>query len=272
MNNFLINDLNEYHIDFVKREDFERHVAETIKAYDATLNKIDLKRFNSNIIDPIKLTFDKALFKKTWNEIIEMEISRQRDKTNTNAIGYFHQNLFRLIANCEVPDQGFDVIYTNTDGRKIYVELKNKYNTMNDAAQKDTALKLYNQLLLDPDCIGCYLVEVIAPESRNIEWTKRLRDGTTVSNPKIRRVSIDKFYEIITGKSDAFYQICAQLPITINKLISNNEVRTVERDTVVEELRTKSPSLLQALYLLAFESYLGFEPVDVKIKKLLNNY
>ena len=64
MNNFLINDLNEYHIDFVKREDFERHVAETIKAYDATLNKIDLKRFNSNIIDPIKLTFDKALFKK----------------------------------------------------------------------------------------------------------------------------------------------------------------------------------------------------------------
>ena len=89
---------------------------------------------------------------------------------------------------------------------------------MNEAAQKDIALKLFNQLLADPDSIGCYLVEVIAPISRDIVWKKTLRDGTIVSNEKIRRASIDKLYEIITGESDAFYQICSHLPKTIEKL------------------------------------------------------
>ena len=267
---FFDKNLNEYKIDFIKQEDFEHHVAETIKAYDKTLNKIDLHRFNENVIDPIKLTFDKALFHKTWKEIIELEIHRQRDKSNTNAIGYFHQFMFKYIPNCVVPDKGFDVIYTNNQGKKIYVELKNKHNTMNDAAQKDTALKLFNQLLADPDCVGCYLVEVIAPMSRNVVWTKTLRDGTLVSNEKIRRVSIDVLYQTVTGIKDAFYQICRQLPITIEKLIRNKSVRVVEEDTVVQELSKKNPDLLKSLYLLAFESYLGFEYEMNDIMKALN--
>ena len=269
---FFERDLNEYKITFIKQEDFEHHVAETIKAYDKTLNKIDLKRFNGNVIDPIKLTFDKALFHKSWKEIIELEIHRQRDKSNTNAIGYFHQFMFKYIPNCVVPEQGFDVIYTNKEGKKIYVELKNKHNTMNDSAQRDTALKLFNQLLADPDCIGCYLVEVIAPMSRNIVWTKELRDGTVVSNERIRRVSIDVFYEIVTGIKDAFYQICVQLPITIEKLIKNKSVRVVEEDTVVQELSSKNPDLLKSLYLLAFESYLGFEYEMNDVMKLLDEF
>lgn len=252
-------DLNEYKITFIKQEDFEYHVAQTIKAYDNTLNKIDLIKFNDNVIDPIKLTFDKALFNKTWKEIIDLEIHRQRDKSNTNAIGYFHQFIFKYVPNCVVPEQGFDVIYTNKEGKKLYVELKNKHNTMNDSAQKDTALKLLNQLVADPNCIGCYLVEVIAPASRNVVWVKKLRDGTIVSNEKIRRVSIDIFYEMVTGIRDAFYQICVQLPITIDKLIKNKSVRVVEEDTVVQELAKKNPDLLKSLYLLAFDSYLGFE-------------
>ena len=65
-------DINEeYGIDFIKQDDFEAHVEKTINAYNETLNKIDLKRFNNNVIDQIKLTFDKALFKKSWEEIIE---------------------------------------------------------------------------------------------------------------------------------------------------------------------------------------------------------
>ena len=35
-------------------------------------------------------------------------------------------------------------------------------------------------------------------------------------------------------------------------------VETVERDTVIEELKQKNPDLLKAIYLLAFESYNGF--------------
>lgn len=246
--------------DFIIESDFEENVKNTIAKYGNVLQSITLKKFNKNVVDPIKLTFDNRVFHKSINEIIELEIHRQRDKSNNNAIGYFHQYMFKYIKNCEVPLTGMDVIYTEpTTGKKLYIELKNKHNTMNDPAQKDTCLKLFNQLLKDPNCIGCYLVEVIAPKSRNVVWTKTLRDGTCVSNDKIRRVSIDKFYEIVTGKKDAFYRICKQIPLTIDKLIKEDAVLTAVEDTVITELKNKNPDLLKALYLLAFETYNGFD-------------
>ncbi len=246
----------EYCISFIKQEDFEKHVATTIKTYNETLKSINLSKFNSNIIDPIKLTFDKALFKKSMEEIIELEIHRQRDKSNTNAIGYFHQYMFKYLSNCEVPTHGFDVIVSQSDGTKIYVEMKNKHNTMNSSSAQKTYIGMQNQILKYPNDM-CFLVETIAPISRNVVW-KCSVNGQSVSHEKIRRVSMDKFYEIVTGIPNAFYQICQQLPITIEKLIKTDVVDTVEKDTVIEELKQKNPDLLKAIYLLTFESYNGF--------------
>ena len=69
-----------YSLTFIKEEDFKNHVAETLASYNKTLNSINLKDFNANIIDPIKLLFDKSVYEKTFKEIIELEIHRQRDK------------------------------------------------------------------------------------------------------------------------------------------------------------------------------------------------
>ena len=248
---------DNYCIPFIKQEDFENHVAQTIKTYNTTLKSIDLTKFNSNIIDPIKLTFDKALFRKSIEDIIELEIHRQRDKSNTNAIGYFHQYMFKYIANCAVPQHGFDVIFTQTDGTKIYVEMKNKHNTMNSSSSQKTYIGMQNQILNHPDDM-CFLVEAIAKHSQNIIW-KCSVNGETVAHEKIRRVSMDKFYELVTGVENAFYLVCKQLPVTIEKLIKNDVVDTVEHDTVIDELKAKNPDLLKALYLLAFETYNGFD-------------
>jgi hypothetical protein len=245
-----------YNITFIKQADFEEHVEKTIKSYDKTLESIDLSKFNSNIIDPIKLTFDKALFRKSIEEIIELEIHRQRDKSNTNSIGYFHQNMFKYIAHCEVPVHGYDVIFTQQDGTKVYVEMKNKHNTMNSSSAQKTYIGMQNQILNHPNDM-CFLVETIAKRSQNIAW-KCSVNGVTVFHEKIRRVSMDKFYELVTGIPNAFYQICQQLPITIDKLIKSNIVETAEPDTVIDELKVKNPDLMKAIYLLAFESYNGF--------------
>lgn len=86
-----------FNLNFISQQDFENHVANTLKEYKQVLNSIDLKKFNSNVIDPIKLLFDKSVFKQSYEEIIKLEINRQRDRTNINAIGYFHQNMFRHI-------------------------------------------------------------------------------------------------------------------------------------------------------------------------------
>ena len=244
-----------YKMKFISERDFEKHVLETLYTYNESLSSISLEKFNSNIIDPIKLLFDKSVYDKSFEDTIELELQRQRDKSNTNAIGYFHQNMFKYINNCIVPERGWDVIYTD-DKFKIYVEMKNKHNTMNSASSQKTYMKMQNQILQTP-YDKCFLVEVIAPTSRNIVWGCSV-DGQHLENQNIRRVSIDKFYEIVTGEQDAFYQICMQLPETITKLINSGILKTVERDTVIEELHKKSPDTLKALYLLAFERYEGF--------------
>ena len=116
---------------------------------------------------------------------------------------------------------------------------------------------MQNQILNHPNDM-CFLVETIAKRSQNIVWRCSV-NNKPVAHDKIRRVSMDIFYEIVTGLPNAFYQICKQLPITIEKLIKTDVVDTVEKDTVIDELKTNNPDLLKAIYLLAFETYNGFE-------------
>lgn len=136
-----------WNLTFISEEDFTNHVKATIEKYGEKLESFDLKRFNKNIIDPIKLIFDKTVYQSSWEEIVSNEIFRQRDKSNNNDIGYFHQRIFQYIKNCHVPpngeEGGWDVIYENPDGipipeagivHTVYVEMKNKHNTMNSAS------------------------------------------------------------------------------------------------------------------------------------------
>lgn len=217
---------------FISEEDFTQHVKITINKYGDKLKSFDLKRFNKNIIDPVKMIFDKTVYNATWDEIISNEIFRQRDKANNNDIGYFHQRIFQYIDKCRVPDNGkeggWDVIYENPNGieipsagtvSRVYVEMKNKHNTMNSASAGKTFIKMQNQLLKDDDC-ACFLVEAIAQRSQNIKWETTV-DKNKVGHKLIRRVSIDRFYALVTGEDDAFYKICMALPNTIKKLLMN---------------------------------------------------
>ncbi|MCE6061629.1 Eco47II family restriction endonuclease [Mycoplasmopsis agalactiae] len=246
-------------LNFISQQDFEEHVFNTIKQYRESLKSIDLKRFNKNLIDPIKLVFDKNVFNKTFEEIIELEILRQRDKTNNNLIGYFHQNIFKYIKNCTVPKHGWDIIFKNNT-TTYYVELKNKHNTLNSSSSSNTFIKMQDKLLSEgnKNNVICALVEVIAAYSQDIPWIRNINNKRIV-NQKIRRISIDKFYEIVTGEKDAFKNLCFQLPITIEKIVNNNSYYKLEKDSVLEELLSLDKDLLLALYKLAFEAYNGFD-------------
>lgn len=248
-----------WNLKFITRENLKEHIKNTISTYEKTLDGIDLSKFNSNIVDPIKMVFDSKVYRKNFEEVIRDELVRQRDKTNSNAIGYFHQNMFRYIKNCEVPKEGFDVIYTKEDGTKIYVEMKNKHNTMNSSSSQKTYMRMLNKIAKDRTA-ECFLVEAIAKTSQNIIW-KVSFDKEKMENEKIRRVSLDKFYEIVTGDKEAFYKICMELPNLIDEIIKENRELQVGTDTVVDELREKNSDLLKALYLLAFKEYEGFDKI-----------
>ena len=70
---------------------------------------------------------------------------------------------------------GFDVIFNNPNGKKIFVEMKNKHNTMNSSSSQKTYMRMQNKILEDKNC-ECYLVEIISKASQNIIWKVSL-DG-----------------------------------------------------------------------------------------------
>lgn len=265
-------------IAFISESDFTEHVRATIQKYGDKLESFDLKLFNKNIVDPVKLIFDKTVYGATWEETVSNEIFRQRDKSNNNDIGYFHQRIFQYIKNCHVPpngeEGGWDVIYKNPDGIRlpdgsivhtVYVEMKNKHNTMNSSAAGKTFIKMQNQLLSDDDC-ACFLVEAIAKRSQNIKWDTTV-DKKKVGHKLIRRVSLDQFYALVTGIEDAYFQICMVLPEVIRKVVEEEGTDLVPNDTVFEELFNLSKeyrlddidlSFAMAIYMLGFSSYKGF--------------
>lgn len=264
-------------LDFISEEDFTRHVQATIEKYGEKLTSYDLKRFNKNIVDPVKLLFDKMVYRSSWEDIIRSEIFRQRDKSNNNSIGYFHQQIFQYMKDCRVPangtEGGWDVICERADGidileagrvRTVYVEMKNKHNTMNAASAGKTFIKMQNQLLRDDDC-ACFLVEAIAGRSQNVKWEPSV-DGMKVGHRLIRRVSLDQFYALVTGEQDAFYQLCLVLPAVIERALRTLPHAAVPHDTVIEELRARAEkrgdaddiALTMAVYMLGFGTYTGF--------------
>jgi hypothetical protein len=270
-------------IDFISEGDFKRHVANTVGQYGDKLVPFDVERFNKNTIDPIKMVFDKAVYGETWEGIISSEIFRQRDKTNSNDIGYFHQRIFDYIDGCHVPpngkEGGWDVIVDFPDGfeidagntvHRVYVEMKNKHNTMNSASSQKTYMKAQNALLRDDDA-ACFLVEAIAKRSQNIVWETTV-DGQRCSHKRIRRVSIDKFYEIVTGEYDAFLQICFALPRVVQEVLAESSALNAPQDTVYEELHNRANrysniasseemdmAMMLSMYMLGFATYNGFE-------------
>lgn len=248
-----------YGLSFISDDDLFNHVADTVKKYRF---KIDLKGLNKNLLDPVKLTFDSLVYhgaadNAALEKVLQNEVLHQMDKSNTNHIGYFHQNIFHYIGKEQgwiVPEQGFDI---ENHRLNVFVEMKNKHNTMNSSSSAKTYMRMQNKLLQNPQA-RCYLVEIIAKRSQNIQWSPTV-DDEKMSDERIRRMSIDKFYELVTGEQTAFADLCRILPTVIADVIKQNKKQLIE-NTVLQDLKnSETDHILQSLYLLAFKTYQGFE-------------
>lgn len=243
---------NQYHLGFISDKDIRAHVKETILKYRSS---IDFTEFKKLKIDPIKATFDIAVYNLTDEEFIEREIIRQIDKSNNNHIGYFHQNIFRYIQDWEVLESGYDIVNRK---ESYYAEIKNKFNTMNSNAKENIFRKMQQTIYRDSKAT-CFLIEVISKKSQNIPWSVKI-DNEVIQDERIRLISIDKFYEIATGDKHAFAKLCKTLPKIIQDVIDSEEIKTnLSSETISNELSSIHPNLLTALYYLAFSNYEGFK-------------
>jgi hypothetical protein len=256
--------MKKYNLDFICDNDLFEYVKSTVEKYRSNFN-ITLEEFNKNLIDPIKLTFDSKIHNKSIKEIIESEINRQLDKSNTNYIGYFHQNIFHYIGRERgwvVPKEGYDVV---NESEHIYVEIKNKHNTMNSSSSKEIYKKMQKTVQNDPEA-KCMLVEAIATKSQNIPWVMSVDKVRQDVGNRICRVSIDKFYEIVTGDRYAFKRLCEILPQVVEDVVKSTVKSTVLPECsnkVFNELKAIDDDLLRSLYLFSFNKYEGFNDFNM---------
>ena len=120
-------------------------------------------------------------------------------------------------------------------------------------------------LLKEKDC-ACFLVEIASDNSHDTEW-EMICEGNTYRNSRIRRVSLDRFYALVTGEKDAFYQMCMVLPEVIQHVVDSEGENLVPYDRVYDELKAvagripisdEKLAFAMAIYMLGFSSYYPF--------------
>lgn len=246
-----------------------KHIENTIRHYGEKLSSYDLARFG-DIVDPVKIIFDKAIYGYSLDEIIKGELFSQRDRISRNEVDYFHKYIFQYIEGCTVTENGWDVIISRDERidvpecgkvKSVYAQFVSTYDSLNSAAIHKSRIAAQMQLLDDDDC-ACFLVEIKSEHSQNIAWEISV-DGEKYMHRRIRRVSMDEFYKTVTGQDDAFYQMCMALPAVVEEVVESSDAIAVPHDTVIEELRSvaesKNGSLAMALFMLGFGSYIGFD-------------
>lgn len=248
--------MKKYGLGFISDKDFFNHVKDMVSRLTES---IDLQKFSKNIIDPIKMTVEMHAYQISLEDAVAREIARQMGKTVESAIGWFHQNIFGYCKGWQIPKDGVDVM---NDGMTIFAEIKNKHNTMNAGSAESVFQKLYGVVIANVKATA-YLVEVIAKKSQDVPWAASGHSLPPSKAKRLRRISIDRFYEIVTGDRQAFSKMCSVLGAAIDDVLSECP-STQFKNTVLSELKVKYRDVLKGLFLSTFETYEGFEKFNIK--------
>ncbi|MCH9657228.1 Eco47II family restriction endonuclease [archaeon] len=128
--------MSNTYVDFVSDGDFEDCVKWVIAGYQGNGNP------RKNGIDPFKTVFDMYNNNLTFDSWKNTESIRQIDKTVNNKIGEFHQKLLGCVDGWKDLQTG-DVADISNDAKTIFVELKNRWNTVKGSDM----IHVWNKLL-----------------------------------------------------------------------------------------------------------------------------
>lgn len=204
---------NKY-VDFVSDAHFLACVGLVCKAYHEVKKDLSAKDLKENGLDPFKTVFDIANRKISFNTWLKNEAARQADKALNNKIGEFHQKLLGGVKGWTNLGTGDDSkLDLKKNDNSIFIELKNKYNTVNADSGDKVRDKLEKALTDHPKAI-VYWAFIISKynDSGDDVWKKKGR----ATNVKIRKIWGSKVYELVTGDKNSLKKTWEVLPIAIN--------------------------------------------------------
>ena len=274
-----------WNLTFIGEKEFRAAVRNMVLAYRNQSEVFDLKRFCQNRIDPIQLIFEKEVYQETWQQVIEAKISELKKNRYIVDSKDFHQNIFRRISCCDfltsIPNDRWDAVLYKPDGfilpngfnvHNLYVIFIPELEFIQSARQfRNIFILMQNQILHENDC-ACFLLETVAEDSRDMELEMTFEQDK-FTDSRIRLISIDEFYKLITGDEGAFYQICKMLPTVVQDIVKTECETFVSHDSAYDELKRmadnlsifdKESAFAMAVYLSKFSFYESFHDISPK--------
>lgn len=250
------------YLSFISDEDLLQCIKELHQSYEKCKKNSTVTKFYSNKVDPIKFQFDMAFNEIDEESYIKSEIARQDDKTISNAIGVFQQSLLGCIEGINDLGVGNGCDISNVAGT-IFAEVKNKHNTMNSSSAEATFQKLQDVADNHPNAT-CYLVQIIAKNSIDELWEGSF-NHKYYSHSRVRIISGDKFYALLTGIPDAFAQLCEAIPKATQDYLASvaaSSASGMTQNSVYSQLDAKAhrtgKSLVEQIMSDNFSTYNGF--------------
>lgn len=213
--------MNKY-VEFVSDEEFLKCVKHVVDFYLSDEFKgapMTVLKESKNDIDAIKTIFDVTVKQIGFDGWANKELERQQDKTINNKIGEFHQELLGKVNGWVDLGIGDETeIDLKKEDNTIFIELKNKHNTMNSSSTKTCREKLENVIKQYPNATA-YWAYII---SKKYKKEDRVWKYKGKENEKIRRISGDLLYEMITGDPNALEKVYEAIPKAIVDLLGED--------------------------------------------------
>lgn len=224
------------YLSWISDEKLEEAVLHVYHALGHALEGHNLEKFQKNIIDPFSLLLQTMLTEQKIEEWIIAETQRQVQKTTQNALGEMHEIILGAVDGWERLDNGHEsgLDIRRTDGT-IYAEVKNKYNTLNSNSETETYRELW-AIAESDERITAYLVHIIRERKRPYDeiWVKNEE-----WHPRVRKISGERFYELVTGSATALEDLYTVLPKVIAQIILNQGKINITQSKTLQELSDK---------------------------------
>lgn len=250
---------NRY-VNFISDDHLLNCIDNLYKSYLRAKNNVSKKSFYSNKIDTIKLTFDAKFNDINEEDLIQTEILRQIDKSINNSIGTFHEQVLGGIDGYEIGNlSGFDVKAVDNT---LFADIKNKHNTMNSSSSEALFQKLA-RYADDYKKAKCYWVQILAKRSFDEHWKGEI-NGKEYSHSRVFKISGDQFYALLSGQSDALYQLYNALPEAIKDYLNlvendNNIKENSALEELISETEKSKRTILEQITFENYSYYLGFD-------------
>ncbi|NEU05286.1 Eco47II family restriction endonuclease [Clostridium senegalense] len=248
------------YVSFLSDEHLLSCIERLYNVYEKKKDEFTLSKFYENQIDPIKLLFDMNFFGISQEEVIAREIQRKIDKSISNAIGTFHEELLGGIDGYMKHPVGCGFDITDSQCNLLFSDIKNKHNTVKGSNLQNLYSDLESYIEDKPNAKSYWVQIISAGQSFNENWTIPAHNKY---NPNVYKISADRFYEVLTGKKNAFAELCTVLPIAINDFLDSKQLKpTISNINVYKQLCTRAlnnkVSLNIQLMNDTFKNYNGF--------------